>query len=523
MPVEKPDETPKKSLITLLGGFLEYIMEVPKGLSALPLPKYLKQMIAGLWLPGILLLYFGFQEIWDVLWGKYLVEPIWSKFEKGWGSFFLVLILLSGVLLKSKPWNILQKGYGLGPQLAGLMWSVLIVLLHNRFSGSWHFFSMPFGEVIRYFDLLWASLGMLLVLDAGIFCMRKPLENSDEGFLHGLPINPEEDKDELEYEPLAASIARMLNRSLRPDSAFAMGVTGRYGDGKTSFINLMRQHLEAHEVIDFCPWLYSDKQALNQGYFYELRQALSRYDAALSNELEDYAQILASGKLPYFSGLARQVQTALQLRRRKPSFEVINHKLRELGIKLVVIIDDLDRLTPDEVIEVIRIIRSSGAFANTVFIAAYDKNHIAKALKDKLSEERGEVFLEKVFQFEVTLPQKGSRFIVDKLLDHFKSFMKKEHSEKIIDSLSEIKTSSLYGEEKVFRASRFIYNLRDVNRFLNSWKITYNELGINEEVDIANLFYIELLRFKYRTIYDKLLFEKEHYLVMNRYVYLPFR
>ena len=77
---------------------------------------------------------------------------------------------------------------------------------------------------------------------------------------------------------------------------------------------------------------------------------------------------------------------------------IIENKLR-----IFVFIDDLDRLTPNEVIEVFQIIKLNASFKNTVFVIAYDK----EVVQDILALHHGfngEKYIEKIVQVDYRIP-----------------------------------------------------------------------------------------------------------------------
>src|SRR5205823_6161323 len=75
--------------------------------------------------------------------------------------------------------------------------------------------------------------------------------------------------------------------------------------------------------------------------------------------------------------------------------------------KLVIVVDDIDRLTADETRELFRLVKSVANFPNTIFILSFDREATARAL-DKFQDGKGNEYLEKIIQvpFEIPLPDK---------------------------------------------------------------------------------------------------------------------
>jgi predicted KAP-like P-loop ATPase len=62
----------------------------------------------------------------------------------------------------------------------------------------------------------------------------------------------------------------------------------------------------------------------------------------------------------------------------------------------LIFIDDLDRLEPKEVSEVLRLIRAVADFPNITYVLSYDPKIIADTVSRALQVEDGEAFLEKI-------------------------------------------------------------------------------------------------------------------------------
>ena len=69
----------------------------------------------------------------------------------------------------------------------------------------------------------------------------------------------------------------------------------------------------------------------------------------------------------------------------------VNRALDKLGKRLIVFIDDFDRLVDVEIIEVLKLIDKNAAFRHTIFITAYDEGAVSKALKRYASDKDIEV------------------------------------------------------------------------------------------------------------------------------------
>ena len=173
--------------------------------------------------------------------------------------------------------------------------------------------------------------------------------------------------------------------------------------------------------------------------------------------------------------------------------------------KLVVFIDELDRCTPDTIIETLEAVRLFVFTGNTVFIIGADERHISYSVERRFSEIKGnqinigKEYLEKLIQYPIRIPRLNSTdteyYIFCLLLEDEFS---KEMSELIINRIHKVKeedffsfrlsgavevfSSEDYFEKlsKIFLVSQQLSNLlatglngnpRQCKRFLNSMKM----------------------------------------------------
>lgn len=90
--------------------------------------------------------------------------------------------------------------------------------------------------------------------------------------------------------------------------------------------------------------------------------------------------------------------------------DLLKEHLKKIKYKEIVIIDDLDRLSPEKIVEALDAIKAFTELKNIIFIVPFDDDILRKALVDnkiKLNESyvvEGELFLDKLFQFKIYMP-----------------------------------------------------------------------------------------------------------------------
>jgi hypothetical protein len=309
------------------------------------------------------------------------------------------------------------------------------------------------------------------------------------------PISHAED-DLLERAALGRVLAAQATSQV--GHGFVIGVSGPWGSGKTSLLNLMASEViesESGYVVRFDPWLFSSSEELVLRFLREISAQLGRDgrlgDAAL--RIGEYAQILAPiGALAGAPWLAPPLAAsgALARRRRKTRADVsaqdqrerVADALRRLDRRLVVLIDDLDRLQADEVRDVMRLVKLVGDFPNTTYVLAYDHVRIAQALGDG-AEGDGEEFLEKIVQLTLEVPSVDAGRLTQVLSGSISA---------AVGDLGKY-TFDDGAYATLFSHARPLFStLRDVRRYTNVLPGTLALVG--EEVELADVLALEALR-----------------------------
>ena len=284
----------------------------------------------------------------------------------------------------------------------------------------------------------------------------------------------------------------------QPCEGFVMGLSGPWGSGKTSLLNLMAAAIDkagSGYVVRFEPWLFSSSEELVVRFLRELSVQLGRKGrvSEAAARIGEYAQVLApltvlAGApwlMPPISLWAR-----LSARRRQKRAETSAHEQRtkvrdalaKLDRRLVVLIDDLDRLQAHEVRDVVRLVKLVADFPNTTYVLAYDQARVARALGGG-SDRDGQEFLEKIVQLTHEVPPVDSTQL-DRIL-----------SASIAAAVGDLSRYSFDKEAfiNLFRYAReLFFTVRDVRRYTNVLPGTLDLIG--DEVEPADTLALEALR-----------------------------
>jgi len=232
-------------------------------------------------------------------------------------------------------------------------------------------------------------------------------------------------KDILSRGAFAASVVRALAR-ISPDVGYVIAIEGAWGSGKTSTLAmveaLLHQEVRTPVVVHFNPWLVGDRDSLLRQFLAQVTKALGRGDHArdgrrVAKELKAYSRVfdvvkLMPGAEPWASLVKAVIEnvgdaTASLAEYKTPDIERQKQKVQEelqaFSRPIVVFIDDIDRLFPVEVFEMIRIIKAVGDFRNVGYVVAWDSAYVGKAL-EKVNIPNPEAYVDKVVQIRMPLP-----------------------------------------------------------------------------------------------------------------------
>ncbi len=265
-------------------------------------------------------------------------------------------------------------------------------------------------------------------------------------------------------------------------------------------------------VFRFSPWLIPNRASLASAFIADLYLVIQRYlGPEVSEQARAYAvqlfsligtgaDLLGDSKLKNFSdtlgGFTKERTKTLD--ELKLNLEV---QLRKLGNrKLLIVIDDLDRMTPKEATQMIGLVKNLGDLPNIIYLISYDINIVGKHLETqlKLTPSEGQKYLHKIvqLQFELDQPQKHELFdlFTSTLMKQSKSFEQtpeKQFFDIIFSSLEDVWKAS---------AAHFLETPRDITRLVNKfvfvWSALYEQ---TDPVDllvlcIADVFDSELYR-----------------------------
>jgi predicted KAP-like P-loop ATPase len=311
------------------------------------------------------------------------------------------------------------------------------------------------------------------------------------------PINTK-NEDMLNRQPFANRIANLINDHKNKESV-VIGIEGQWGSGKTSFINLVLGSLKKAVVTKFNPWNFSDQNELIKDFFESLVSALSEeneYNEIGKEKLDkikNYASKLLQKAEFNFNPeisvgfLSLKLGDKIKLGKEKTLAEQkedINQILKQMRNKIIVVIDDIDRLDKHETKLIFKMVKMTANFSNTVFLLAYDRQKVCERLKEDGFD--GEEYLKKIIQVSFELPKVEENNLYKILFSRLDIILKNFNEEKYWDQ-------TRWGNLFHAGMKNFFKNIRDINCYTNSLNLDIEIIG-KEEINPIDFFGTETLR-----------------------------
>lgn len=309
------------------------------------------------------------------------------------------------------------------------------------------------------------------------------------------------DEDKFGFNSRTEMIADSISEMPNPEGT-VIAINGPWGSGKSSLINLIRHHLDESlkkgdlKIVDFNCWWFSGSEALTIAYFRELYSAM---EPSLTWKTRIPLKIALSKLGRYLSlvnvGIAGKIISTIgKIFVQATTVESLHKKLScalaDMDSKYLIIIDDIDRLSPDEAMLIFRLVKSVGGLPNVMYLLAYDQQVAKKIVTEHYrSEEEGAHYLEKIVQVSFDLPVPS------------RATLENEFLRRLDDVIEERE----FGDGDHFRnlfaemIAPEIKTPRDLIRILNPLKVTWP--SVKGEVDAAEFLCLETLRVQRPKLY----------------------
>ncbi|MBD0833730.1 KAP family P-loop NTPase fold protein [Aestuariibaculum sediminum] len=329
------------------------------------------------------------------------------------------------------------------------------------------------------------------------------------------------EEDLLNYYPYAEKIQKVIQGYANNPEPLTIGIYGKWGAGKSSLLNLIERQIEVFSKekddkryikFHYNPWIYQTKEEMLYDFFETLfGKLIYSGDETLKKAgelIKRYSRYLKSVKLSASAGVPKLFNMGVSfepyeilqrlgedLEGEKKSLDELKNDiddiLKKSDKKIIIFIDDVDRLDKDEIFTLFKLIKINADFKNLIFIVCLDHEYVAKAIHDRYGddEKSGKDFLEKIINIPLELP-----LVEEADLDYF---LKKKINPVL--SSKKIRKQDL---DELFNSLNGSYfsSPREVVRIINSFAFSFYAIG--DEVNIHDLFWIEYLKIKHPKTYQ---------------------
>ena len=244
------------------------------------------------------------------------------------------------------------------------------------------------------------------MVDRNLFTSDKPIFTASD--------------DSFKRWPFARRVSQTITQRTSEDS-LVLGIYGPWGDGKTSVLNFIDAELSSQDnivVVRFNPWLFRDETTLLKSFFETLAETLGRKlptrKQELGEKLRKYGGILSVASVSLFGLAISPGQAVKELGDQLSAIELsqlrkrVEEILKEEQKRVLILMDDIDRLDKGEVHATLKLVKLSADFAYTSYILAFDEEVVAASVGERYGNgdiDAGRRFLEKIVQVPLHLPK----------------------------------------------------------------------------------------------------------------------
>lgn len=304
-------------------------------------------------------------------------------------------------------------------------------------------------------------------------------------------VNP--DADRFGCAPFAKHLAEGLLRGC-PADGLVVGIYGPWGCGKSTVLNFILHYMAADPesdeptVVHFNPWWFAGQDDLVRRFFQQFEASLFEATARKKGLLKKVAAFGAAVEalgVPYAGQVGKLAKGVVEARDR----DVIGLK-RELvqalakdPKRIVVVIDDVDRLASEEIRQLFKVIKAVADFPNVMYLLAFDEEVVATALDDAYPD-RGMSYLEKIVQVSFTVPPPDRSQLQALLFEGLDAAL--------AGTPAHLFDNQRWGNLYFGGLDALVSSPRDVARLVNAVSITYG--AVRGEVDAVDFVGIQALR-----------------------------
>lgn len=337
---------------------------------------------------------------------------------------------------------------------------------------------------------------------------RKSVEDAKRPYFLSDTERQNINEDLLGFSKIAEQFStKVLNGGSQDSIVF--GVDAPWGVGKSSFINFCQQywnfnHPDGVIVYKFNPLRQQSKNGLLEDFVDGLVVSIQKemFVPELRRVFSGYSRFIkGSGSISFFGLDFTSSPYTID-----DAFDDLKMTINTIDRKLIIVVDDLDRLAFSEIKEVLYVIKKSFAVPNITYVICYDIENIERMESDDGGADKISEFLEKYINVKVSLFLNG-KVLID--------FVTKNLSEVTVDNfqadpiliskaVSGLK--EIYGSPSSWRYIKFLGNIRRLKRLINTIVLLDLEQTDfdNSDFDSKDLVHLLLIYISYPNVFREI-------------------
>jgi hypothetical protein len=352
---------------------------------------------------------------------------------------------------------------------------------------------------------------------AMIFVLKVALKKDKSDVSTSFFINDQDiktkDQDLLKLSENATRFAERVLNNGSPDS-LVFGIDAPWGIGKSSFLNFCCEYWKDDAkfkpiVHRFEPLRYSDSADLVVKFVHELINTIQKeaFVPSISSLFSKYLRLI-KGKSE-FSFLGAKFELTPNAGTVDETLDTLKDQLSVLNRKIIIVVDDLDRLTWTEVKNILFAIKRSFMLPNVSYVLCYDTENLASLEKAYDDAEKVKEFLEKFVNVKIGL-YIDSITLAGLVSTNIESAIDKNLQ---LDAhmLDQIKRS-LSALEKIYLSDEFVFyqdflgDIRKLKRLINTMMLfeIQNTDFQNSDYNEKDLLHLLLVYINYPHIFRKI-------------------
>lgn len=318
-------------------------------------------------------------------------------------------------------------------------------------------------------------------------------------------------EDAFGFQEIANRFAERVYDQGSPES-LVFGVDAPWGTGKSTFINLCKEYW--HEkynnkmlVYTFDPLKYENSDKILEKFVEGLLKLIKNqlFAPELESLFEKYVKLMNNSKIT-FSILDVKFGMPFDKTSIEKTFEKLESVLSNIDKKIVVVVDDIDRLNFSSIKEVLFAIKKSFSLPNISYVLCYDTENITALEQQKLDTEKIIEFLEKFINIKISLYLDQSLllsyFTESKNISVYRNLL----SDTVIVSKAVEGLKDIFSSNEFYMYTPFVGDARKLKRLVNTIiLLEVEKLDFsNSDFDKHDLIHLLLIYINYPNIFRKI-------------------